>query len=47
LDNPELRGKLIAATNGEAGTCIITSSYEARKFGVKTGMRLKEAKKLY
>lgn len=46
LDNPELRNKPIAVTNGEQGTCIITSSYEARAYGIKTGMRLREAKVL-
>ena len=46
LDNPELHGLPIAVTNGIQGTCIITSSYEARAFGVKTGMRLKEARQL-
>lgn len=45
LDFPELRSKPIAVTNGSQGTCIITCSYEARKYGIKTGMRLKEAKK--
>ena len=44
-DFPELRGRPIAVTNGERGSCIITSSYEARAFGVKTGMRLPEARK--
>ncbi|MGE0373315.1 MAG: DNA polymerase IV [Gammaproteobacteria bacterium] len=33
-------------TNGLAGTCIITCSYEARRFGVRTGMRLREARRL-
>lgn len=46
LDFPELRNKPVAVTNGEQGTCIITCSYEARKYGIKTGMRLYEAKKL-
>lgn len=46
LDFPELRNKPVAVTNGEQGTCIITCSYEARAFGIKTGMRLYEAKKL-
>ena len=46
LDFPELRGKPVAVTNGSVGTCIITSSYEARAFGVKTGMHLKDARKL-
>jgi DNA polymerase-4 len=45
-DFPELRGRPVAVTNGKVGTCIITSSYEARAYGVKTGMRLKEAKLL-
>ncbi|MBI3775906.1 MAG: DNA polymerase IV [Gammaproteobacteria bacterium] len=46
LDFPELRGRPVAVTNGAQGTCIITSSYEARAYGVKTGMRLKEARRL-
>jgi DNA polymerase-4 len=45
-DFPELRGRPVAVTNGSQGTCIITSSYEARAFGVKTGMRFYEAVKL-
>lgn len=43
-DFPELRGRPIAVTNGIQGSTIITSSYEARAFGIKTGMRLKEAR---
>lgn len=46
LDYPELQGRPIGVTNGLTGTCVITSSYEARKYGIKTGMRVKEAKKL-
>ncbi len=46
LDHPEWQGRAIAITNGKQGTCIITSSYEARSFGIKTGMRLQEAKRL-
>ena len=46
LDRPEWRGRPVAVTNGRTGTCIITSSYEARAYGVKTGMRLKEGRKL-
>jgi DNA polymerase IV len=46
LDNPSLRGQPIAVTNGEQGTCIITCSYEARAYGIKTGMRLRDARKL-
>jgi DNA polymerase-4 len=45
-DFPELRGKPLAVTNGVAGTTIITCSYEARARGVKTGMRLYEARRL-
>jgi len=44
-DFPELGGRPVAVTNGLTGTCIITCSYEARAFGIKTGMRLKEARK--
>ena len=46
LDNAALRGRPVVVTNGEQGTCIITSSYEARRYGIKTGMRLPEAKRL-
>lgn len=46
LDRPEWRGRPVAITNGLTGTCIITSSYEARAHGIKTGMRLKEARRL-
>jgi DNA polymerase-4 len=45
LDHPELQGRPIGITNGAQGTCIITSSYEARAYGVRTGMRLKEAQR--
>ena len=45
-DNPFWRNRPIAVTNGIQGTTIITSSYEARAYGIKTGMRLKEARKL-
>ena len=44
--NPELKNKPIGIINSAKGTTIITSSYEARKFGVKTGMHLKLAKRL-
>ncbi len=46
-DFPELRGRPLAVTNGYKGTCIITCSYEARAYGIKTGMRMKEGRKLY
>lgn len=44
-DFPELRGRPVAVTNGSLGSCVITCSYEARAWGVSTGMRLKEARK--
>ncbi|TAK76889.1 MAG: DNA polymerase IV [Gammaproteobacteria bacterium] len=46
LDHPEWRGRALAVTNGKQGTCIITCSYEARSYGIKTGMRLYEARQL-
>jgi DNA polymerase-4 len=45
-DFAELRGQPVAVTNGVRGSCIITSSYEARARGVRTGMRLKQARQL-
>ncbi|MFC1602917.1 DNA polymerase IV, partial [Pseudomonadota bacterium] len=46
LDCPEWRGRPVAITNGLQGTCIITCSYEARAYGIRTGMRLKQARQL-
>ncbi len=46
LDHPEWCGQPIAVTNGAQGTCIITCSYEARAYGIKTGMRLQQAYQL-
>lgn len=43
--NPGLRGKPIAVVGGHGRTVITTSSYEARAFGVKTGMAVWEAKR--
>jgi DNA polymerase-4 len=45
-DFPELAGKPVGVTNGNEGTTLITCSYEARAFGVKTGMRIYDARKL-
>ncbi|OPY65025.1 MAG: DNA polymerase IV [Syntrophorhabdus sp. PtaU1.Bin050] len=45
-DNPALRGKPIAVTGAGERTVITTSSYEARSYGVKTGMTVYEAKRL-
>ena len=44
--NPDLKGKPIAVTGAGARTIITTASYEARAYGVKTGMTLHDAKKL-
>lgn len=43
--NPALRGRPIAVVGSAKRTVITTSSYEARKFGVKTGMAVWEAKR--
>lgn len=45
-DNPFWRNRPVAVTNGKLGSTIITASYEARAFGVKTGMKLGDAQKL-
>src|SRR5512136_2983642 len=42
--NPRLRGKPIAVIGSAKRTVITTSSYEARAFGVKTGMTTWEAR---
>jgi DNA polymerase IV len=43
--NPALKGKPVAVTGAGPRTVITTSSYEARAFGVKTGMTIYEARK--
>lgn len=43
--NPELQGMPIAVVGGHGRTVITTSSYEARAFGVKTGMAIWEGKR--
>ena len=43
-DTPDWRDKAIAVTNGQHGRVVITSSYKARSYGVKTGMSFYEAK---
>src|SRR3989344_6115749 len=42
---PELRGKPLLAL-GMGGGCVIAASYEAKAKGVKTGMRLVDARRL-
>ena len=46
-DNPNLRGKPVSvgSTTGMKGI-VMTASYEARAFGIETGMSLWEAKKI-
>ncbi|MCF6148978.1 MAG: DNA polymerase IV [Candidatus Kuenenia sp.] len=44
--NPSLRGKPIAVIGSNERTVVTTSSYEARAYGVKTGMTKYEAKRL-
>jgi len=46
LDHPGWRGRPVAITNGKIGTGIITCSYEARAYGIRTGMRLAEAREI-
>ncbi len=43
--NPQLKGQPVMVL-GMGGGCVITASYEARKYGVSTGMTIKEAKQL-
>ena len=43
--NPKLRGQPLLAL-GMGGGCVIAASYEAKAFGVKTGMTLKDARPL-
>ncbi|MDP2637808.1 MAG: DNA polymerase IV [Candidatus Levybacteria bacterium] len=44
--NPKLRGKPMGVTAANGRTCIIASSREAKKLGIKTGTRSWEAYKL-
>jgi DNA polymerase-4 len=44
--NPFLKGKPIIITGRSSRTVIATASYEARAYGIKTGMTVPEAKKL-
>jgi DNA polymerase-4 len=43
--NPALRGKPVAVIGSGARTIVTTASYEARAFGVKTGMTVYEARR--
>lgn len=44
--NPQLRGKPIAVIGAKERTVVVTSSYEARALGVKTGMSKYEAQRM-
>jgi len=44
--NPDLKGKPIIVSGSHARTVVLTASYEARAFGIRTGMTLPEAKRL-
>ncbi|OFZ10947.1 MAG: hypothetical protein A2Z20_08845 [Bdellovibrionales bacterium RBG_16_40_8] len=45
--NPRIRGKPVAVVPMLADTtCVIAASYEAKKFGIKTGTRVGEAKRM-
>ena len=44
--NPYLRGRPVGIIKAEGRGCIIAASVEAKKFGVKTGCTVWEAKKL-
>lgn len=43
--NPALRGKPIAVIGSEGRTVVTTASYEARAYGVRTGMNIYEARR--
>lgn len=46
--NPFLRGKpLVVAAYDSPGGCILASSIEAKRLGIKTGMRVKAGKLIY
>lgn len=44
--NPDLQGRPVVVTGSQQRTVILTASYEARAFGIKTGMMLFEARRL-
>lgn len=44
--NPLIKGKPVIITGRGGRTIVVTASYEAREYGIKTGMTLMEAKRL-
>ena len=46
LDNPDLRNKPIAVGGSDTRGVVAAASYEARRFGVRSAMSSKIAKKL-
>jgi DNA polymerase IV len=44
--NPALQGRPVVVTGSQQRTVILTASYEARAFGIRTGMMLFEARRL-
>jgi len=46
-ENPSLRNKPIGVTAANGRTCIIASSREAKRLGIKTGTRSYEAFKIH
>jgi len=44
---PELRGRMVAVIPVESeNTCVIAASYAAKRFGVKTGTRVRDARQM-
>lgn len=46
-ENPHLRGKPLGVLKSAGRSCLIATSKEAKQYGIKTGISLYEARKLY